>query len=189
MIRSDGKEKAPVGQKLKGEHMEEEGLLLVAQADHLSGEEIGWALEVLSIPGVRNRNLIPTLTKKGRTGYVLLVDIDRDAEAVVARLLLETFGIYGYHKMQTRHVHQKVVIEEVAITIDDGKKSITGTVRIKRLAEENHGLCFLESDDLFSMQKRIDEELGARLSPKDLRRRIEALAEKNNGGMIHLALQ
>ncbi len=171
------------------EHRERDGLLLVAQADHLSGEEIGWALEALSIPGVRNRSLVPTLTKKGRTGYILMVDVEPEAEDGVARLLLDTFGIYGYHRISTRHVHHEVVIDTKEIIVDRGRNSIKDTVRIKKVSGNDHGSCFLESDDLFSLQMRIDKELGVRLSPKNLRRQIEALAEKNgNGKTIHLSL-
>ena len=159
--------------------MEKDGLLLIAQADHLTGEEIGWALQVLSIPGVRNRNLIPTLTKKGRMGYILLVDVDANAEPEVARVLLESFAIYGYHRLQTRHVHRQVVIREMSIEIHCEEKSIKDKVRMKGLAEQNSGPYFVESDDLFSLQGRIQEELGITVPPKDLRRQIEAQVENH----------
>ena len=168
--------------------MEKDGLLLISQADHLTGEEVGWALEVLSMPGVRNRNLIPTLTKKGRMGYLLLVDVDADAEAEVGRVLLENFAIYGYHRIQTRHVHQKVVIKEISIVVRCEENFIEDKVRIKGLEDQNSGHCFVESDDLFLLQKRIQEELGVAIFPKDLRHQIEALAENSPGKAIHLAL-
>ena len=59
--------------------MEKEGILLITQIDHLTGEDIGWALEALDVPGIRNRNVIPTLTKKGRMGHLLLLDLEPKA--------------------------------------------------------------------------------------------------------------
>jgi len=168
--------------------LEHDGLLIMAQVDHLTGEEIGWALEVLSVPGVRNRNLIPTLTKKGRTGYLLLLDVDKKKEEEICRLLVESLSIYGYHRIETRHVHHGTVIREIPIEVRCGEQSIEDRVRMKGMVEPSSSSCCLESDDLFSLQKRIREELGITLSPKDLRRRIESLAEIRSVIRIQLDL-
>ena len=78
----------------QGGGMQKEGLLLLYQVDHLSGEEIGWMFDSLAIPGVRNRNLVPTLTKKGRIGHLLILDIDPEVEAEISNLLFECLAVH-----------------------------------------------------------------------------------------------
>ena len=168
--------------------MDKKGLLIVTQLDHLSGEDIGWALESLSVPGVRNRNLIPTLTKKGRMGFLLVVDLDPEAEPEVGRLLMELFGTYGYHRVSTRHVHRPTRIERVEITVQERERSIRFTGRLKKSSTRKGVTYTLESDDLFALQKRIREEWGTSVTPLELRRRIESAAGEEHQGAIRISL-
>jgi uncharacterized protein (DUF111 family) len=168
--------------------MDKKGLLIITQLDHLSGEEIGWALESLSVPGVRNRNLIPTLTKKGRMGFLLVVDIDPEAEPEVGRLLMELFGTHGYHRVSTRHVHRRTVIERMEITVQEGEKSLRFTGRLKKSSTGKGVTYTLESDDLFELQKRIREEWGTSVKPVELRRRIESATAEAQDGAIRISL-
>jgi uncharacterized protein (DUF111 family) len=119
--------------------MEKEGILLIAQIDHLTGEDIGWALEALDVPGIRNRNLIPTLTKKGRMGHLLLLDLEPEAEVDVGRLLFEAFGTHGYHRIQTHHVYQETEIKEISLIVQSGRRSLQEKVRVKRKKEQESG--------------------------------------------------
>ena len=138
--------------------MEKEGILLITQIDHLTGEDISWALEALDVPGIRNRNLIPTLTKKGRVGYLLILDVEPEAEAGMGRLLFETFGTHGHHRIQTQHVYQETVIKEVSLIVQREERSLCEKVRLKRKTEQESGPYYMEGDDLFSLQRRIHEE-------------------------------
>lgn len=172
----------------KADLFEKDGLFIVTQLDHLSGEEIGWALESLSVPGVRNRNLIPTLTKKGRMGFLLVIDLDPGAEPEVGRLLMELFGTYGYHRVPTRHVHRPTRIERVGITVEEGGRSLRFTGRFKRSTTPKGVRYALESDDLFAIQKRIREEWGVSLTPLELRRRVESGVGEEHQGEIRVRL-
>lgn len=155
--------------------MVKEGVLILVQLDRLTGEEIGWMLETLSIPGVRNRNLIPSLTKKGRMGYLLLIDAEPDAEDEVGRFLMENLDTYGYHRIKTEHVHHKTVTRVVRVLVSGGEKSIEAKVRLKGREDKEDAPYFIESDDLFSLHERIVEELRGSISPTKLRRDIESL--------------
>jgi len=168
--------------------MEKEGILLITQIDHLTGEDIGWALEALDVPGIRNRNLIPTLTKKGRMGNLLLLDVEPDAEADVGRLLFEAFCTHGYHRIQTQHVYQETVIREISLIVQRGVRSLQENVRVKRKTEQESGPYLIESDDLFILQKRIHAELDVTVSPLELRRQIEAIAERSTKGPFQIVL-
>lgn len=160
----------------KIEQMERSSTLLLTHVDHLTGEEIGWAISALDIPGVRSRNLIPTLAKKGRPGHILLVEVEPQAEEEVGRLLMECFNIHGYNRIETTHVYQNTVIKEVKIRVHDGSGLVEGRVRLKRKAGDVRGPHFVESDDLFALHERICKELEKNISLLALRRHIESSA-------------
>jgi hypothetical protein len=103
--------------------------------------------------------------------------VDPDAATTVGNLLLEVLNTHGYHRIDTRHIYRKTITKEVHLLIEREGKSLPGKVRFKRKADMEAGPYFLESDDLVSLQERIHKELGVMLSPLDLKRRIEPLAE------------
>lgn len=165
--------------------MEIDGLIILVQLDHLSGEDVGWALKALDYPGIRNRNLIPTLTKKGRMGYLLLLDIDPEIEPAIKQLLFKSFTTHGYHRIETRHVHRQTVQRSMKVVVIKNDREITGQVRFKRDKCDLKGPYFAESDDLFALHQRIIDELDVAFFPWEMRRRLEAMAaEANEDTMI-----
>ena len=83
--------------------MKRKSQLFLFQADHLSGEEIGYLIDQVHIWGAKNAHAIPTVTKKGRPGYILLVDLgDRQKTTLIKRMAIE-FGLFGCHQIQTVH--------------------------------------------------------------------------------------
>lgn len=80
-------------------------LLLMAQIDDAPGELLGRVVSQLGDMGAKNVQLLSSLGKKGRPGYVLLVDIEAGAEAEVAMLLALELGIWGYRVLESRHEH------------------------------------------------------------------------------------
>lgn len=159
---------------------------MLTQIDHLSGEEIGWAMAALDMEGIYNRNIIPTLTKKGRVGYILLLEIDPAKEKKVGSFLLETLNTHGYHKIKTTHVHRETLMREFSIIIEHGKKSVQTKARIKRRKYKVSGPYFVENDDLFAIEEIISEKFGFSISLKRLRQLIEQSFETKRGGPIHI---
>ena len=160
----------------------------MVQLDHLSGEDAGWALEALDYPGIRNRNIIPTLTKKGRMGYLLLLDIDPEAEADVGDYLLTSFTTHGYHCFETRHVHRHTKLRTVDVVVAKEDRQLTAQVRLKHDEGNEHGPYFAESDDLFALHRRIKDELGCNVFPREIRSRIEIMAADKFGEKLYLNL-
>jgi uncharacterized protein (DUF111 family) len=165
-----------------------EGTLIIVQVDHLTGEQISWAMELLNIPGVKNRNLIPTLTKKGRIGHLVIVDVEPSEEETVGRLLMESLNIFGYHTLKTVHVHTKTVTKKVRVVVQNRDSSIEHEVRLKKSADKTDVAYHLESDDLLALQRRIQKELRENVSLLDLRRRIESLISSSRGDVLHISL-
>jgi uncharacterized protein (DUF111 family) len=156
--------------------MEKDGLLILVQVDHISAEDLSWVMEALCIPGVRNRHILPTFTKKGRVGHLLLLDIDPRCEADISRFIVEVIGSYGYHRIESRHVFQPATIEERELVIRNSEKEFSCRVRLKKREGDNTNCFAIESDDLYAIVKRIRDEMNCIMSPMKLRRKIEGTA-------------
>ena len=160
--------------------------ILLTQVDHLSGEEIGWAMAALDMKGIHNRNIIPTLTKKGRVGFIILLEIDPAEEEKVGSFLLETLNTHGYHKIKTTHVHCETFMREIPVIIEHGEESVQTKARIKRRKDKVLGPYFVESDDLFAIDQIISEKFGFLISLKRLRHLIEHSFETKGRGRIRI---
>jgi uncharacterized protein (DUF111 family) len=156
--------------------MEKDGLLILVQVDHISAEDLSWVMDALCFPGVRNRNILPTITKKGRVGHLLLLDIDPRCEADISRFIVEVIGSYGYHRIESRHVFHPATIEERQLVIRKSEKEFSCRVRLKKREGDETGFFAIESEDLYTIVKRILDEMGCVMSPMKLRRKIEAAA-------------
>ena len=69
--------------------MKNNGLLILAQADHLTGEELGFAIERIMVWGANNVYAFPGTTKKNRPGCLLLIDINPAKESKWIKLMAE----------------------------------------------------------------------------------------------------
>ncbi|MFH0916990.1 MAG: nickel insertion protein [bacterium] len=148
-------------------------ILLLAQIDDCSGEVLGEALEQLAAIGVRNVQLLSSLTKKGRPGNVLLLDLDRDLEPQVALFLAAELGVWGYHVLQTSHQHFETSLEERQVHVISGDSSRTFTVRCKLFRRKEELLRVkLEHADAVEVVSFV-RSLGRHCSLADIRGRIE----------------
>jgi uncharacterized protein (DUF111 family) len=153
---------------------EKKGLLLVFQIDHLSGEEAGWVLESETIPGLRNRQLISSMTKKGRPGYLLLLDIDPAQEEIVVQRLAEHLPVFGYHRLPTQHFFQRGIIEQVIVNLRARNgRALEATVRCRTTMIGTTRRTFFESDDLLNLQQRAQRELDVKTALLELKQRLE----------------
>jgi pyridinium-3,5-bisthiocarboxylic acid mononucleotide nickel chelatase len=106
-------------------------MLILVQIDDRSGEVLGHAVEELMDLGARNVQLLSALTKKGRPGYVLLIDLEPEREAVVATYLASELGAWGYQVLESRHRHFDTVLEERVVLVVCGGRSQTFTLPCK----------------------------------------------------------
>lgn len=148
-------------------------VLLLAQVDDCSGEVLGEALEQLTAMGVRNVQLMGSLTKKGRPGNVLLLDLSRDLEPQVALFLATELGVWGYHVLQSTHRHFDVALEERRLRVTTDEASRLFTVRCKLFHHQGQLLRIkLEHADAVEIAEFI-RLLGRRCSLRDIRCRAE----------------
>lgn len=153
---------------------EKNGLLLMFQIDHLSGEEAGWVLESETISGLHSRQLIPTMTKKGRPGYLLLLDIDPAQEEKVVQALTEHLPVFGYHRVSTQHFIQRGITGRIIVNLRtrDGR-SLEAPVQCRATLIGRTPRTFFEADDLLNLQQRAQKELEVKIALLELKQRLE----------------
>ena len=168
--------------------METKGIIFLAQIDHLSGEEIAWALEVLQSSAIYNSHLIPTLTKKGRPGYILLLDVHPDRQAEVGLFLFQRLGIRGYHRLETSHIFEETTSKEMMITVRRGGDCVQTRVRVKYAENQLIECASIESDDLIRLHDQVRDKLGVDTSFLEFKRQINMLLREVRGDHLEVQL-
>ncbi|MGP8050149.1 MAG: nickel insertion protein [Desulfobaccales bacterium] len=168
---------------------EKDGLLLVVQIDHLSGEEVGWVLESEALPGIHSRQLIPTLTKKGRPSYLLLLDIDPAQEERVIQTLSGQMPLFGYHRLATQHIFQRGITGRIMVNLRtrDGR-SLEGPVRSRATRIGRTPRTFFEAEDLLNLQQRAQKELEVKITLLELKQRLEKAYAADAGERVEIEL-
>ena len=153
--------------------MSEQRLLLV-QIDDRSGEELRQGLEGLMEMGVGNYQVLSSLTKKGRPGFVLLLDLDSDIEGEVMTYLAAEFGAWGYHRLESVHEHFDVAPEtrEVTFVFDGHRQEFTVFCKVLR-REGRVCRVKMEQRDVARIVEQL-AHLGHQLPHTTLRMRVES---------------
>jgi uncharacterized protein (DUF111 family) len=151
------------------------GNLLFVQIDHLSGELLGEALKSLCSAGAKNVQLLPTLTKKGRPGQLLLVDVRQDQLASVEETLLSEFGVTGWHRLATEHVFLKTENLKCDLTVLTPDGTLREQVQGKRLTDPP-GPAVPEHRSCVALRERLLADCGMKLPLREVVRLVgEAL--------------
>jgi uncharacterized protein (DUF111 family) len=108
-------------------------LLLMAQVDDAPGELLGHVIEEMGRMGAKNVQLLSSLGKKGRPGYVLLVDIDAEDEADFAGVLVGELGIWGYRILSSEHKHFEIRRYQTRLELHCAGSVDTFPLRLKRV--------------------------------------------------------
>ncbi len=148
--------------------------LLLVQIDDRSGEELRQGLKGLMDMGVRNYQVLSSLTKKGRPGFVLLLDLDSDIEGEIMTYLAAELGAWGYHRLESVHEHFDVAPEtrEVTFVVDGRREQFTVFCKVLRRGGE---VCRvkMEQRDVARIVEQL-AHLGHRLPHTTLRTRVES---------------
>ena len=98
-------------------------LLIMAQVDDASGELLGKVIKQLQAAGAINVQLASSLTKKGRPGYLLFIDLHDEQEDEIAEILAGELGVWGYRVLASQHKHFSIKKERYRLIIynDDAR--------------------------------------------------------------------
>ena len=126
-------------------------ILLMAQIDDAPGELLGSVLQQMGEMGAKNVQLLSSFGKKGRPGYVLLLDINAEDEAEFASVLAGELGIWGYRVLESQHKHFDVRHYSTMLELHWNGTSHRYPLRFKRI------LC----DGQFMRAKAEHDDLAA----------------------------
>ena len=150
------------------------GKLLLAQVDDVSGEIIGFFINRVMDKGARNVHVIPTLTKKNRPGYILLIDVEPSAEESVGGFMARELGVAGYHVLDTQHAHSRVSFVTTTLEFRHERSAFTHDCLLKLIGPVEEPLHVkVEYEELVSARNAVEREFGLDLVLDDLRKQIE----------------
>ncbi|MCZ4088606.1 nickel insertion protein [Sinorhizobium psoraleae] len=147
-------------------------ILIMAQIDDAPGELLGHVIEQMTEMGAKNVQLLPSLGKKGRPSYVLLVDIKAEDEPDFAALLVGDLGIWGYRVLESRHKHFEILRYRTTLELQWQGGVRHFPLRVKQIL--NDGVFMrakAEHDDLAAISEAMQPEF--RVSVAVLKAAIE----------------
>ncbi|KAB2919375.1 MAG: LarC family nickel insertion protein [Hyphomicrobiaceae bacterium] len=149
-------------------------ILLMAQIDDAPGELLGEVMQTFAEKGAKNVQLLSSLGKKGRPGYVLLVDILADQEPEFAAVLGADLGVWGYRVLHSEHKHFNIERYTTTAEVRLGGAIKSFPMRIKRILDGDKLLRIkAEHDDLSAISAAFRTD-GKAISLTVLKSHVEA---------------
>ncbi len=150
-------------------------MLIMTYLDDISGELLSHGVKTLMDSGVKNIHLIPTITKKGRPGYILLIDLKDEIYNEVIRILIREFGVLGYRIIEAKHIEIPYEVKTAKVRYKDYEDS----VRVKEIYHKDLRISLkAEYEDLKRIQRELKSRFNLEVSLKKLKEYIEAEAYK-----------
>ncbi len=150
-------------------------ILLLAQVDHACGDVIASVTEELIALGVQNVNLVSSLTKKGRPGYLLFVDLPETLLGQVEQVLATELGILGWRILSAEHRKARVREVEQQVRLSLGAEEHVLDVPVK-LVETAKGYVpvSIEHEYCRRLRQQLRENHGVEIPLELLKSRIRA---------------
>ena len=155
--------------------MDPGNVLLLAQIDNVPGDSLAHVIDCLIKEGAHNVNLIPSLTKKGRPGYLLLIDAPRLNQSHMERLLVGELGVLGWHVLPSQHFHLEMGAVEREVRFSARGRELSLKVPLKT-ARSADGTLITSVDHDFCVGARrvLADELGVDVPLRELKNRIQS---------------
>lgn len=112
---------------------EKEGIIFVVQIDHLSGELIGWTVDKLYEAGAHNVQIISSITKKNRPGYIFIVDVVPEKAHELEEFFVVELGSTGWHLIRSSHRHVPTEKITKKITFIFGEQKVQHIIEAKQI--------------------------------------------------------
>lgn len=123
--------------------------LLMAQVDDVPGELMGEFIRRAEGLGARNVQVLASITKKGRPGYVVYVDVPEYLEADIATLFGAELGTWGYRVIAAEHKHFDIERFTARLTVASGDYRAVFELGAKRISRPDRFVRIkAEYDDL-----------------------------------------
>lgn len=145
------------------------------QADHISGEVIGTVVEDFYRAGAFNVQVIPTITKKNRPGYLFFIDIAPGDNNAIEHIIISELGVTGWHIINSVHHHvaADIMEREVVFGTPEEPLRFKALIKIQRARPEQmrpeHSSCLairecLREKSIFLSLNEIYQSIVKQLS-------------------------
>jgi pyridinium-3,5-bisthiocarboxylic acid mononucleotide nickel chelatase len=163
-------------------------VLIMAQIDDATGEVLQDVMERLHRAGSRNVQLLASVTKKGRPGHVLLIDVPAEREDDVALVLASELGVWGYRILDSVHRHFDIQRLSKPLVVQAGGEMLASDLGWKRIEKEGRLLAVkIEHDHLVRLRDELERK-GLKVPLRWLRGSLEQqLAKDPDAPRLELA--
>ena len=149
-------------------------LLLMAQVDDVPGELIGEFIQRAVDIGAKNVQVVPSITKKNRPGYIVYVDVAESFENDIAALFGAELGTWGYRIIAAEHKHFEIERFDVQVKVCASQVEHEFALRAKRISQaEVFTRVKVEYDDLSKICASL-RELNESISISELKAAVES---------------
>ncbi len=109
--------------------------VMETNVDDVSGEVLGYTLERLYENGALDVQIVPSVTKKNRPGFIITVIAKGGDEARLSKILIEETGTLG---IRTRKSYKRFLLKREVVKVDVEIPGFRGRARVK-IARDDDG--------------------------------------------------
>ncbi|MEQ9062001.1 MAG: pyridinium-3,5-bisthiocarboxylic acid mononucleotide nickel chelatase [Gammaproteobacteria bacterium] len=147
------------GRRLRGAWVSTSLSLVMAQVDDVPGELLGEFIARAEALGARNVQAVASVTKKGRPGYLLYVDVPAALEHELGLLLAAELGCWGYRVLAAEHRHFDISRRSVTLALELAGAGFRFPLRAKTIGSDGRALRVkAEHDDLAAICAQLREQ-------------------------------
>ncbi len=161
-------------------------MLIITALDDISGETVAYVIDLLLEQGANNVHVSQTVTKKGRTGLLFFIDVDKENLERISEIIMTELGSTGYNVIDTQHVHSQSKVAKHKIIIKAEEESLNETIRITSSYSLKGELVKIDPrpEDLKRIIKCTEKKLGINLPFRELKRKIMRNPPQGNEDII-----
>ena len=100
-------------------------ILIIAMCDNITGEAAGESFDHLYQAGAKNVQIMNTITKKNRPGYLYVIDCDEQSAGSIEDILITEIGTTGWHRINSEHCYTDVEYLKKNITFEYADRKVT----------------------------------------------------------------
>ena len=142
-------------------------ILIMAMCDNITGEAVGESFDSLYGAGAKNVQVMNTITKKNRPGYLYVIDCDEQCVDRIEEILIREIGTTGWHRIHSEHCYTDVEYLKKTITFSYEGRTITVEAACK-YSPNVPDPYRMERECLDILQKEIEDSLKFHISLQKL---------------------
>ncbi len=137
-------------------------VLIMVNVDDVAGETLPYLFEMLMNMGAKNVHAIPAFTKKGRQGFIFLIDAPRETVTEIGDFLVSELSTLGLRIFEeSEHIEFPYQVKESRLVIQDeatGENTSSHTIAVKLIRDSRGRVAAAKAE--YEDLKRALEFLG-----------------------------